>query len=485
VPVAVALDVLLQLCDALECAHERGVVHRDLKPDNVFLVPRRGRDHFVKLVDFGIAKLRDATASPAGRTASGLIVGTPEYMAPEQCDDRTVDARTDVYSLGVMAFELLAGRLPFQGRTVTQLLLAHLQQRPPSLLELVPGLDPELDRVVARALEKAPEARHASMAAMAAALRPVAARLASGAVAPAPGAPAPAAAPAARPEVAVELRVPGATPRQLVADDVTRAGLFVHADRDLPPLFTRVSLVVTHEVLRAPLELAAEVVRHVRPAEATQWKMRPGFAVQLVDMTPERRAAVADLAEASRPVERPTTAPAAAPPDGAAILAELEARAPGSHYDLLGLPTDAEFVEVRQAARRLREELEAVRAVPRAPDHHPRATALLARLDLAQQTLNSPAERLTYDAERGNFMGVGRCVSAGVPSAVLQQRRRTLLARHPERAEAAKRHAVRAQVASRLGNVEGAVAAYEDLLRADPLDVESLEAYVALRRRSG
>jgi serine/threonine-protein kinase len=212
--------------------------------------------------------------------------------------------------------------------------------------------------------------------------------------------------------------------------------------------------------------------------------MRPGFAVQLVDMTPERRAAVADLAEATRPAERPITSPAAAPPDGAAVLVELEARVAGTHYELLGLPTDAEFSEVRRAVKRLREELESVRAMPRAPDQHPRATALLTRLDLAQQALSVPAERLLYDAERGNFLGVGRCVSAGIPASVIQARRRAHLARHPELADAAKRHAVRAQVASRLGNQAAAIEAYEDLLRADPLDVESLEAYVALRRRA-
>jgi serine/threonine-protein kinase len=111
---AVAKDVLLQMCDALQGAHDRGVVHRDMKPENVFLVRRRKKSHFVKIVDFGIAKLRDA--GRARTTAAGFIVGTPEYMSPEQCEEGTIDARTDVYALGVMAFEFVTGRLPSRGR---------------------------------------------------------------------------------------------------------------------------------------------------------------------------------------------------------------------------------------------------------------------------------------------------------------------------------------------------------------------------------
>ena len=293
-----AIDVLLQLCDALQCAHERGVVHRDLKPDNVFLVTRGGRHHFVKLVDFGIAKLRDARPPAADRTSAGLIVGTPEYMAPEQCDDGAIDARTDVYALGVMAYELLAGRLPFQGKTVTQLLLAHLQQAPPPLSRFVKGIDPELERAIMKALAKAPADRHADMAQFAEALRPVLARLeqpAEAAAAPPPArapAPPPAAgrgrpAPAAPPPtpVRVELRAGDAT-RRLVAVEVTRGGLFLGAETDLPPLFSRVALTVSHPSLRTRLELSGEVVRHVSAAEAARWHMAPGFAVQLVELTP-------------------------------------------------------------------------------------------------------------------------------------------------------------------------------------------------------
>jgi serine/threonine protein kinase len=165
---SVARDVLLQMCDALQCAHEHGVVHRDLKPENVFLVQRRGKSHFVKLVDFGIAKLRQRGS--AAKTQAGFIVGTPEYMAPEQCEDGVIDARTDVYALGAMAFELATGRLPFQGKTVTQLLLAHLKEPPPAPSSLAPVPKP-LEVAILRALEKDPGRRFQDMTSFAAALR--------------------------------------------------------------------------------------------------------------------------------------------------------------------------------------------------------------------------------------------------------------------------------------------------------------------------
>jgi serine/threonine-protein kinase len=271
----------------------------------------------------------------------------------------------------------------------------------------------------------------------------------------------------------------------LVAAEVTRAGLFVRAERDLPPLLGRVELALTHRSLPARLPLAGEVVRHVSPAEAAQWKMSPGFAVQLLDLTPERRAALAALAGATRaaPATRPTPAPAPASP--ADRLRELEGRPSATHYGLLALPPDAEFADVRRAARELRAELEQVRARPEGPDQHARATALLARLDIAQHTLSVPSERLLYDALRGNYLGVGRCVAAGVPKAVIEARRQERLARVPGKEKEAQAHLARAQMARKLGNDAAAAAAFEAALAAAPLDLDALDAYVTYRRRLG
>jgi serine/threonine-protein kinase len=465
---AAALDVLLQLCDALQCAHERGVVHRDLKPENVFLVQRRGKSHFVKLVDFGIAKLRDVRA--AGRTETGVLVGTPEYMAPEQCDNGTVDARTDVYALGVMAFELATGRLPFTGRGIAQLLLAHLRDAVPRPSELGP-VSPALERAILRALEKDPKDRFQDMASLAQALRAAGEDGASRAViVPASGAtPTP-----APPPLEVELRAPGAAPRRFPVVELGRAGLFLRAEADLPPVLSRVALALAHPAVRAPLELAGEVVRHVSPAEAAAWRMSPGFAVQLVELAPEAKAALAAIADETRS----TPAPARTAESGDARLRTLEGRSRADPYVFLALPPGAEFGEIRRAVHALREELEAVRARPLAADQPARATALLARVEAAHATIGAPSARLAYDAQRGNALGVARCVAAGIPSALVEARREALLRQQPERAREAQRQLARAEVARKLGNADAARAAYEAALAADPFDRAALEAYL-------
>jgi eukaryotic-like serine/threonine-protein kinase len=112
-----AVEVLDQIADALEAAHEKGIVHRDLKPDNIFLVDVRGGRQLVKLLDFGIAKLMDE-GGVINRTRTGMMMGTPGYMSPEQARGVRVDHRTDVYALGAIAFELLTGKLPFDGESV-------------------------------------------------------------------------------------------------------------------------------------------------------------------------------------------------------------------------------------------------------------------------------------------------------------------------------------------------------------------------------
>ncbi|HVU49669.1 MAG TPA: serine/threonine-protein kinase, partial [Polyangia bacterium] len=164
-PPARALAIAAQIADALAASHERGVVHRDVKPDNVFLV-RRGEDaSYVKVLDFGLAKLaRDDAALPGSRP--GIVMGTPHYMSPEQCrGERDIDARADVYALGVVLFQMLTGALPFAGGASNEVLLKQVRTRAPSARALVPTLSAALDEAIARALAKERAARFETMAA--------------------------------------------------------------------------------------------------------------------------------------------------------------------------------------------------------------------------------------------------------------------------------------------------------------------------------
>jgi eukaryotic-like serine/threonine-protein kinase len=168
-PLERAALVLAQVCRALAAAHAHGIVHRDLKPDNVIVVRREDGTDFVKVVDFGISKHGGDRARPRV-TRAGMIIGTPEYMAPEQGAAATVDHRADIYAFGVLAYELVTGTLPFHGETAIATLLAHQTKpvEPPARRR--PGLPPAFEAIILRALEKRPDARQQSMAEVAAEL---------------------------------------------------------------------------------------------------------------------------------------------------------------------------------------------------------------------------------------------------------------------------------------------------------------------------
>jgi serine/threonine-protein kinase len=152
-------DILYAVAAALDAAHAAGIIHRDLKPHNVFLVEVRGAKPLVKLLDFGLVKLSGDEDMRVERTRAGALLGTPAYMSPEQAYGRAVDTRSDNYALGVVAFEMLTGRLPFIEDTPMALLVAHMQQPPSLPSSAAPGIPHELDQLVLALLAKDPAAR--------------------------------------------------------------------------------------------------------------------------------------------------------------------------------------------------------------------------------------------------------------------------------------------------------------------------------------
>ncbi len=151
-----ALAIAAQIADALDAAHRMGIVHRDLKPSNVMLLDRDGHTEFVKVLDFGLARQQGASIPGEALTRSGRIFGTPEYMAPEQARGEAVDERADLYALGVIAYELLAGRPPFHAPELLALLIKHIQDVPPPLPLEIPE---PVSRLVMALLEKEPDRR--------------------------------------------------------------------------------------------------------------------------------------------------------------------------------------------------------------------------------------------------------------------------------------------------------------------------------------
>jgi serine/threonine-protein kinase len=169
-----AARVMIQVCDALIAAHAEGIVHRDLKPENIMVVRDSGGPDglYIKVLDFGIAKImeREDEAPPsspnsmsaAALTSVGVVVGTPSYMSPEQCRGDAIDPRSDIYSSGVLLYQLLTGRVPFSGKSPVEIAMQQLQQAPPPPSELVLGLHPGLEATVLTALSKWPTARQQS-----------------------------------------------------------------------------------------------------------------------------------------------------------------------------------------------------------------------------------------------------------------------------------------------------------------------------------
>lgn len=163
-----AAEVTRQVASALSAAHEFGFVHRDIKPENLFLTNHPDQPHFIKVLDFGIAKLLDSATkkdfATSNHTTMGTFMGTPYYMSPEQCMGKAeLDGRADVYSLGIVLYEMVCGNVPFQGDTLGKIILAHNMESPPPPIDLVPDVSEEMNRIILKSLQKKPEDRFETM----------------------------------------------------------------------------------------------------------------------------------------------------------------------------------------------------------------------------------------------------------------------------------------------------------------------------------
>jgi serine/threonine protein kinase len=161
-PLEEAVNIAEQVADGIAAAHRSEIIHRDLKPSNIILT----RDHLGKLqakvVDFGVAKLKEQTTTSGGLTASGSLIGTPRYMSPEQCAGLKTDARSDLYSMGVILYEMLAGHPPFDAPSATAVAIKHIQAEPPPLSEFRSNIPVEIEQFVKQALDKDPARRQQS-----------------------------------------------------------------------------------------------------------------------------------------------------------------------------------------------------------------------------------------------------------------------------------------------------------------------------------
>jgi serine/threonine-protein kinase len=164
-----ACAIAIQVLSGLSAVHARGIVHRDLKPANVILIGRGGQKEYVKVVDFGISKIREKGREESGLTATGVVMGTPHYMSPEQArGEKTVDHRADLYAVGAMLYRCVAGRVPYRGRNYNQILAQILAAPPPRVRTVQPAVEPLLAEVIEHAMARQPERRYGSAATFAA-----------------------------------------------------------------------------------------------------------------------------------------------------------------------------------------------------------------------------------------------------------------------------------------------------------------------------
>lgn len=156
----VGVQILAQVCAGLHHAHQLDIIHRDLKPENVMITKDDDGSHHAVVMDFGLAKEKRAEPGVAKLTATGIILGTPEFMSPEQIRGKPLDARSDIYALGILAFEMFTGKLPFKGRNAQEMMIARLRGQPTPLRQVRSDLPEKLDKALTKAMDANPDNRY-------------------------------------------------------------------------------------------------------------------------------------------------------------------------------------------------------------------------------------------------------------------------------------------------------------------------------------
>jgi serine/threonine protein kinase len=480
----IAIPILMQVCEALQAAHDNGIIHRDLKPENIFLIKRGKAENFVKVLDFGLAKLLDNPA--AGRqTAAGLIVGTPEFMSPEQANSTPVDGRSDVYSLGCIAWLLATARLPFPQRGLTDLLVAHRSQTPKAPHEVNPAVPRAWSDVIMKAMSKAPEARFQTAREFGQALdavmksfgetAPIMTPPPMTAVSPVPGQPQPRHAARFK---AVLSKLDGKSLGELECTDISKGGMFLSTSGELPPVFTRLKVVIPSE---GNLGLLGEVVRHVPADQAKAWGMAPGFGMQFVELTPALREAIARLVNGLPVQPRPEQPPEQVRSMDSVLLTYRD-RVNGDHYVVLGATPEADVPELRTKGAEALKDLEALKAKAE-PHQKAQLEAAIARVRTAIDVLGAPGPRARYDANRGNYRGVAKCLLGGLGPLDLERLRQDFLVEHPSAAGSAHVKYLASKAYEARGQLKEALDACDAALKLDPLNLQLHQRHAALGKK--
>ncbi len=320
------VPLLAQACDALEAAHRCGVVHRDLKPDNLFVVRQASEPPSLRVLDFGVAKAQRPRNED--QTAAGIVLGTPAYMAPEQWAGQPVDGRADIYALSVTAYYLLTGQLPFERGQMAELALSLGPVGPVPPHVLAPSVPPALSAVLLRALARRCDDRYDTALDFKEALLT--------AIGPAPSRPVPERhpigdTPVPAPALAVlDLEGPERTPTSVTppltwvakvrrragsgdvevrCTELSKGGLFMCCAEPFPRLFNRLEFTLL--LAGEEVQCAGEVVRHVDSAQARAWGMSPGVGVQFINPSAQLR----ELIHRVQPHRPGTPAPPGPPPE--------------------------------------------------------------------------------------------------------------------------------------------------------------------------